>query len=146
MVLANTCHVYVCLARHIFNDLEITLFTDVYNKIDAISLEQMDKIAREDHTVVISCEMGLKYAIIYHVSRMLTPFIVTSLDYLIERIWADLNLVKVYTKKRGVHPDLSDPVCLRKGATIEVTEILRLQISHGRLKLIRTFAMGSIDL
>jgi ribosome-interacting GTPase 1 len=43
-----------------------------------------------------------------------------SLDYLIERIWDDLGLVKIYTKKRGVHPDLSDPVCLRKGATIEV--------------------------
>lgn len=37
-----------------------------------------------------------------------------------ERIWAELDLVKVYTKKRGVHPDLSDPICLRKGATIEV--------------------------
>ena len=43
-----------------------------------------------------------------------------SLDYLIERIWAELSLVKVYTKKRGVHPDIDDPVCLRKGATIEV--------------------------
>jgi len=73
----------------------------VYNKIDAISLEQMDKIARAPNTVVISCEMGL------------------NLDYLIGRIWADLNLVKIYTKKRGAHPDLDDPVCLRKGATIE---------------------------
>jgi len=73
----------------------------VYNKVDAISLEQMDKIARSDNTVVISCELGL------------------NLDYLIERIWDDLGLVKIYTKKRGAHPDLSDPVCLRKGATIE---------------------------
>ncbi|CAG8525034.1 7277_t:CDS:2 [Acaulospora colombiana] len=32
----------------------------VFNKIDAISLEQMDKYAREDHSMVISCEMGLK--------------------------------------------------------------------------------------
>ncbi|KAJ7798609.1 P-loop containing nucleoside triphosphate hydrolase protein, partial [Mycena leptocephala] len=73
----------------------------VYNKIDAISLEQMDKLARTPNTVVISCEMDL------------------NLDYLIERMWAELNLVKVYTKKRGAHPDLSDPICLRKGATIE---------------------------
>jgi len=73
----------------------------VYNKIDAISLERMDKIARTPNTVVISCELGL------------------NLDYLIERIWDDLGLVKIYTKKRGAHPDLSDPVCLRKGATIE---------------------------
>jgi len=40
----------------------------VYNKIDAISLEQMDKLARSPNTVVISCEMDL------------------NLDYLIERI------------------------------------------------------------
>jgi ribosome-interacting GTPase 1 len=33
----------------------------VFNKIDAISLEQMDKYAREDHSMVISCEMDLKY-------------------------------------------------------------------------------------
>jgi hypothetical protein len=38
----------------------IISFQDVYNKIDAISLEQMDKIARTEHTVVISCELGLK--------------------------------------------------------------------------------------
>lgn len=43
-----------------------------------------------------------------------------SIDYLIDRIWDELALVKIYTKKRGAHPDLSDPICLRKGATIEV--------------------------
>lgn len=43
-----------------------------------------------------------------------------SLDHLIKRIWDELGLVKVYTKKRGAHPDLDDPVCLRRGATIEV--------------------------
>ncbi|KAJ3548556.1 hypothetical protein NMY22_g1220 [Coprinellus aureogranulatus] len=73
----------------------------VYNKIDAISLEQVDKLARQPNTVVISCEMDL------------------NLDYLIDRMWEKLQLVKVYTKKRGEHPDLSDPICLRKGATIE---------------------------
>lgn len=36
------------------------LWTDVYNKIDAISLERMDQLAHDDHTVVISCEMDLK--------------------------------------------------------------------------------------
>ncbi|KAF9229604.1 P-loop containing nucleoside triphosphate hydrolase protein [Gyrodon lividus] len=67
----------------------------------AISLELVDKLARTESTVVISCEMDL------------------NLDYLIERIWESLGLVKVYTKKRGERPDLSDPVCLRRGATIE---------------------------
>lgn len=40
--------------------------TDVYNKIDSISLEQVDKLARDDHSVVISCEMGLKYVLFQH--------------------------------------------------------------------------------
>jgi len=72
-----------------------------YNKIDAVSLEQVNKLARQDHTAVISCEMDL------------------NMDYVVERIWEELALVKVYTKKRGAQPDLSDPICLRKGATIE---------------------------
>ncbi|KAI9462318.1 developmentally regulated GTP-binding protein [Lactarius psammicola] len=73
----------------------------VYNKIDAISLETMDRLAHDDHTVVISCEMDL------------------NLKYLIDRVWDDLGLVKVYTKKRGAPPDLFDPICMRKGSTIE---------------------------
>lgn len=36
------------------------ILTDVYNKIDSISLEQVDKLARQPNTVVISCEMDLK--------------------------------------------------------------------------------------
>jgi uncharacterized protein len=36
------------------------LFLDVYNKVDSISLETVDRLAHEDHTLVISCEMGLK--------------------------------------------------------------------------------------
>jgi ribosome-interacting GTPase 1 len=37
-----------------------SILQDVYNKIDAISLEQVNKIAREPNSVVISCEMDLK--------------------------------------------------------------------------------------
>ncbi|KAG8906823.1 Developmentally-regulated GTP-binding protein 2 [Tulasnella sp. 403] len=73
----------------------------VYNKIDSISLEEVNRLAHQENTVVISCELNL------------------NLDYLLDQIWEHLSLVKVYTKKRGVHPDLTDPVCLRKGATIE---------------------------
>ncbi|KAJ7462794.1 P-loop containing nucleoside triphosphate hydrolase protein [Mycena galericulata] len=90
----------------------------VYNKIDAISLEQMDKLARSPNTVVISCEMNLKSSFFHPAFRSFTD-ILFSLDYLVERMWAELDLVKVYTKKRGAHPDLSDPICLRKGATLE---------------------------
>lgn len=73
----------------------------VLNKIDGISLEEVDRLAHLDHHVVISCEMDL------------------NLDFLVERLWEELSLVKVYTKKRGAHPDLDDPICMRKGSTIE---------------------------
>ncbi len=53
-----------------------------YNKIDAITLEEVDQLARRENTVVVSCEAGL------------------NLEYLIERIWEKLNLIRVYTKKR----------------------------------------------
>jgi ribosome-interacting GTPase 1 len=92
---------------------------DVYNKIDSISLEQTDKLAREPNTVVISCEMDLKLENVFVLSLNLTHRLLCSLDYLIDRIWDELRLVKIYTKKRGAHPDLSDPICLRRGATIE---------------------------
>lgn len=32
----------------------------VLNKIDGISLEECDRLARLDHHVIISCELGLK--------------------------------------------------------------------------------------
>jgi ribosome-interacting GTPase 1 len=38
----------------------LTTRPDVYNKVDGVSLEQMDKLARQEHTVVISCELDLK--------------------------------------------------------------------------------------
>jgi len=73
----------------------------VYNKIDGISMEEMDRLANEPRSVVISCNLNL------------------NLDYLIERLWEELNLNRIYTKKRGQHPDLKDPIVVRRGATIE---------------------------
>eukprot|EP01132_Coremiostelium_polycephalum_P001332 gene1332-1678_t len=73
----------------------------VYNKIDQLSIEEIDKIARKQHSVVISCNMSL------------------NLDYLLDKIWEYLSLVRVYTKKRGEAPDFSDPVILRQGASVE---------------------------
>ena len=77
-----------------------------------------------------------------------------SLDYLIERIWEELSLVKVYTKKRGAHPDLTDPICLRKGANIEVSKsraylrVLMLWALNQDfcLHILRMFAMAFIGL
>ena len=80
----------------------------------------MDRLAREDHTAVISCEMDFKYVFSAHPrfeGAKLTP---CSLTGLVDRMWDELNLVRIYTKKRGAHPDLDDPVCMRKGSTVEV--------------------------
>lgn len=75
----------------------------VYNKIDQISLEEVDRLARQEQTVVISCNMKL------------------NLDYLLERIWDDLALIRVYTKKPGQAPDLQpeSALILRRAATVE---------------------------
>jgi len=72
-----------------------------YNKIDQITIEEVDRLAREPHTVVVSCEEDL------------------NLDYLLEQIWKQLNLVRVYTKKRGEYPDFDGGLIIRNGATIE---------------------------
>lgn len=55
----STYHVFVRLSPAAPGD-SYTRSPDVYNKIDAISLETMDRLAHNDHTVVISCEMDLK--------------------------------------------------------------------------------------
>ncbi len=73
----------------------------VYNKIDSISMEQMDKLARQPNSVVISVEADL------------------NIDYLKDIMWEKLGINRIYTKKRGERPDLSDPLVVRKGATIE---------------------------
>lgn len=73
----------------------------VYNKIDQIPLEEVDRIARQPHSVVVSCNMKL------------------NLDYLLETLWEYLALIRVYTKKPGQPPDFDDCLILRKGVTVE---------------------------
>lgn len=73
----------------------------VYNKIDIVSLEEVDRIARQPHHVVISCNAEL------------------NLDYLIDQIWEYLELIQVYTKKRGDPPDFSEGIVMRKNSSVE---------------------------
>ncbi|XP_078096512.1 developmentally-regulated GTP-binding protein 2 [Mustelus asterias] len=73
----------------------------VYNKIDQISLEEVDRLARQWHSVVISCEMKL------------------NLDYLLEMLWEYLALICIYTKKRGERPDFSGAIIMRRSASVE---------------------------
>jgi len=68
----------------------------VYNKIDTISIEDVDYLSKQPDSVVISCYMKL------------------GTDFFLEKMWEYLGLVRVYTKKKGQPPDFSGPVVLRK--------------------------------
>lgn len=70
----------------------------VLNKIDQISIEELDMIYRIDHCVPISAKEGWNY------------------DELLDTMWKYLDLVRVYTKPKGLQPDYSDPVVLKRNA------------------------------
>lgn len=75
-----------------------------YNKIDTISMEEVNMIAQQPDTVVISCNMKLNF------------------DGLLEKIWEKLDLVRVYTKKPNQQPDFNDPIVLtndRNGCSVK---------------------------
>lgn len=37
----------------------------------------------------------------------------------IDRAWEELDLLRIYTKKKGVAPDLSEAIIVRNGSTVE---------------------------
>ncbi|RYP14148.1 hypothetical protein DL765_006595 [Monosporascus sp. GIB2] len=67
----------------------------VLNKIDSISIEELDLLYRIPNAVPISSEHGW------------------NIDELMEAMWDKLKLVRVYTKPKGKMPDYSSPVVLR---------------------------------
>ncbi|KAF6002600.1 hypothetical protein CCYA_CCYA08G2239 [Cyanidiococcus yangmingshanensis] len=69
----------------------------VYNKIDLLTIEEIDRLARADprHGIMLSCALRL------------------NVDEVLERMWRALRLVRVYTKKRGEPPDFERPLILR---------------------------------
>lgn len=73
----------------------------LYSKIDAVSLEEVDRLAHDENSVVMSCYMHL------------------NLDYVVEQIWQYLGLCRVYTKRQGASPDFADPIVLRGGSKVE---------------------------
>lgn len=68
----------------------------VLNKIDQISIEELDIVARIPHNCPISAHHNW------------------NLDGLLECIWDHLNFVRLYTKPRGQVPDYNAPVILKK--------------------------------
>ena len=76
-----------------------------YNKIDTVSIEDVDMLARRPHSLVMGVHDKL------------------NLDYLLKKIWEYMSLVRVYTKRRGEPPDLTEPVVISNertgGCTVE---------------------------
>lgn len=72
------------------------------NKIDSISIEELDLIYRIPNACPISSEHGW------------------NVDELLEQMWEKLQLRRIYTKPKGKSPDYNTPVVLRKNAcTVE---------------------------
>lgn len=84
------------------------------NKIDSISIEELDLIYRIPNACPISSEHGW------------------NIDELLEQMWEKLNLRRIYTKPKGKSPDYSQPVVLRKSACT-VEDFVRLDFTFARI-------------
>jgi small GTP-binding protein len=72
------------------------------NKVDQITVEELELLDKMKHYVPISAHKEW------------------NLDGLLETVWDYLDMVRVYTKPRGVTPDYEDPIILpRKACTVE---------------------------
>jgi small GTP-binding protein len=69
----------------------------VLNKIDQISIEELDLIYKVPHAVPVSAHHEWNF------------------DELLDKSWEYLNLVRIYTKPKGQLPDYASPVVLRSG-------------------------------
>ena len=69
------------------------------NKIDSITIEELDLIYRIPNACPISSEHGW------------------NVDELLEQMWEKLQLRRIYTKPKGKSPDYSAPVVLKRNAS-----------------------------
>ena len=75
----------------------------VYNKIDTSSIEEVNEMSKNPINACISVHMEL------------------GLDILLQKIWKQLGMVRIYTKRKGEAPDFSEPIILthaRGGYTV----------------------------
>jgi small GTP-binding protein len=96
----------------------------VYNKVDMVSVEALDKMVRDQYN---SCAISAGAKL--------------GLDWLMERIWEDLALVRIYTKPPGASPDFSEPVILTKGRHGTTVESACVQIHR---KLVEDFSRAFV--
>lgn len=68
----------------------------VLNKIDQITIEELDLIYKIPHAIPISAHHEWNF------------------DDLLEKTWTYLNLIRIYTKPKGQLPDYTSPVVLKR--------------------------------
>ena len=68
------------------------------NKIDSISIEELELLDRVPHYVPVSARH------------------LWGVDELLEKIWQYVGMVRIYTKPRGQIPDYNSPVILHEDA------------------------------
>ena len=76
----------------------------VHNKIDTISIEMIEEMTQDPQNAVISVRDEL------------------GIDILLDKIWEQIGLVRVYTKRHANPPDFNDPLILmkaRQGLTVK---------------------------
>jgi len=76
----------------------------LYNKIDMVAVEDVDLLARKPDSLVCSVNEDM------------------NLDRLLQRLWDEMGLRRVYTKRRGEPPIFEEPLVLSKwrdGITVE---------------------------
>ncbi len=72
-----------------------------YNKIDNLTIEELDTIALDPYNVVLSVKKQL------------------FVDFTVEKLWETLDMIRIYTKKKGCAPDLTEPVILKSGSSVQ---------------------------
>lgn len=85
-----------------------SVLLQVYNKVDQISIEEVDRLARRPNSVVIRSDFFVVWQQFFFLICLCSfCFICFScgmklnLDYLLEMLWEYLSLICIYTKKRG---------------------------------------------
>eukprot|EP00756_Hemistasia_phaeocysticola_P044798 Hpha_TRINITY_DN18586_c0_g1::TRINITY_DN18586_c0_g1_i1::g.195249::m.195249/K06944/K06944; uncharacterized protein len=71
-----------------------------YSKIDTSSIEEVDRLSRLPHSLCVSVHWEL------------------NLDLLLEKMWEYIDLVRVFSKKKGCQPDFSMPFVMRRGNNV----------------------------
>lgn len=72
----------------------------IYNKVDTLCIEDIDRLARLPRSVVASVLYDL------------------GLEGISQKIFTMLNITRVYTKSPGCPPDLEEAVLLKQGSTV----------------------------